>query len=427
MFFYFSPTELKYIFVNAAWGGYPYLPLPEYSVEVIVQGTGFVLQDGVPVEGTMTTGTYKTRLNIDGDETQVTLFNGDLIDLPDNDLAEFAQTWDGNEYFTTRWVGTAVYNSYVSGLADAAAGVDADAYGLVGVGATTVTATTNVDVFMIAGGVTVTAKGGDDIIYVATDDDGGEVLGGAGSDSLFGGGGNDMLVGHEGSDAINGGYGDDQIWGGSYDDVLSGDAGNDFIRGGSGNDTLDGGTGNDLLVGGIGGDTMTGGDDNDQLFGGVDDDVLFGGTGSDLLAGHDGDDVLFGGTGANVLRGGEGRDVIVSNGGSDLLISGAGADKFVFSIKADPPFPNHHDLTDWAVVTDFDLSEDVMQFGPHNNGAYTAAEGMSLFMAHATQVGTRVIFNDGTALIVLRDTDLSDLTIDHFAGSPDSGYYDWGS
>lgn len=98
---------------------------------------------------------------------------------------------------------------------------------------------------------------GDDKI-TGTSQEGNDLYGGAGNDTLKGGKGNDYLDGGEGDDILDGGAGDDQLDGGAGNDSLKGGAGNDSLYGGAGNDKLDGGAGNDILIGGSGTDTLKG-------------------------------------------------------------------------------------------------------------------------------------------------------------------------
>jgi Ca2+-binding RTX toxin-like protein len=76
----------------------------------------------------------------------------------------------------------------------------------------------------------------------------GQVLAGAGNDTIIGGAGNDYLFGEAGNDNINGGAGADTI---------SGSAGNDTITGGAGNDTISFLPATSATDGGISIDTLT--------------------------------------------------------------------------------------------------------------------------------------------------------------------------
>jgi Ca2+-binding RTX toxin-like protein len=192
--------------------------------------------------------------------------------------------------------------------------------------------------------------------------------GGTGNDVLNGGNGEDTLFGEDGNDSLNGGFGEDFLNGGAGNDTLSGGdetaspwkyyayyAGSDFLYGGAGNDLLNGGNdtlsseaysaglyaGSDILIGGAGNDTINGGNDTltqsasgyaEVLYGG--DDVLVGGDGNDILNGGDdkltgGNDVSFSGNesfyaSTDMFYGGAGNDVI--NIGDVTVLAGGGND-----------------------------------------------------------------------------------------------------
>lgn len=146
-----------------------------------------------------------------------------------------------------------------------------------------------------------------------------------------------------GLNALNLSYGADKV---INTGVLSGDvllgAGADSLYGGLGQqDRVFGGDGADLIVGGANAETLDGGNDNDVLRGNWGDDALFGAAGADTLVGGGDDDSLDGGAGLDVLYGGGGndtlmggidRDVLYGGGGSDIMNGGAGADVFVFGL-----------------------------------------------------------------------------------------------
>ncbi|HCF30465.1 MAG TPA: hemolysin-type calcium-binding protein [Cyanobacteria bacterium UBA11049] len=211
------------------------------------------------------------------------------------------------------------------------------------------------------------------------------IFGLAGNDVLSGGAGNDLLFGYQGNDILNGGDGKDWLYGGSGVDLLYGGADDDFLSGGSGVDELYGDDGNDRLSGGSGNDKLFGGLDNDELYGGDGDDILNGGsfddvdfTGSDRLYGGNGNDILIGGFGNDILDGGNGDDIINGAGGNNLfggsslgvgeiniLTGGAGADTFVLCGAAAPmgdsPEYVAYSDKDYALITDFNKNEDVIQ------------------------------------------------------------------
>ena len=172
------------------------------------------------------------------------------------------------------------------------------------------------------------------------------------------------------------------------DDRLTGQNGNDTLYGRADNDTLYGGKGHDTLIGGYGTDSLYGGYGADTLDGGRDNDILFGGYGQDILKGGTNDDRLFGGGG---------RDTLAGGAGDDTLTGGNGSDKFVFFAGTDR-------------VTDF---EDVDQIVLRN--ASTIKGYYDLKTNHMTQSGNDVVIDDGLGnILILEDTQLSDLDRDHF-------------
>ena len=102
----------------------------------------------------------------------------------------------------------------------------------------------------------------------------GQVLGGAGGDTLLGGAGNETLSGEGDDDRIEGRGGDDRLDGGTGPDDLRGGAGDDVVTGGNGGDTLRGGAGEDELSGDAGADVLNGGRDDDILTGGGGPDIF---------------------------------------------------------------------------------------------------------------------------------------------------------
>ena len=186
------------------------------------------------------------------------------------------------------------------------------------------------------------------------------VEGGTGSDRILGNSGNDILSGNSGQDNILGGEGNDEINGGDDSDRLLGEAGNDTINGDNGNDTVDGGAGNDTINGGNGIDNLFGGDDSDSLSGGVNDDTLEGGFGNDNLDGGEGDDKLIGVDSTTA-----GSGVGFGAGEVDTLTGGAGGDTFVLADATRVYYSDGDPLTlgdsDYALITDFNVSEDTIQ------------------------------------------------------------------
>lgn len=186
---------------------------------------------------------------------------------------------------------------------------------------------------------------GDDTLEGGSGDD--RLDGGEGDDVLDGRGGNDQLDDRYGANRLTGGPGNDGLSGGPAEDVIDAGSGVDEVWTGGGDDIAYGGRGDDYLhagspswdyakgsprgdsvklFGGPGGDTLEGDRGTDVLEGGSGDDFLFGVRGSDTLDGGDGDDTLQGGGGDDVLAGADGADVLLGLGGDDTLEGGAGQD-----------------------------------------------------------------------------------------------------
>ncbi|MCK8463469.1 M10 family metallopeptidase C-terminal domain-containing protein [Aliiroseovarius sp. S1339] len=154
-----------------------------------------------------------------------------------------------------------------------------------------------------------------------------QLMGGAGSDSIFGLHGADRLFGDQGWDVIKGGNGSDTIYGQDGNDALFGEQGNDVVQGGDGKDKIYGGFGIDELRGGAGSDAIYGQHDVDTIFGDTGWDIIRGGNGSDTIYGGDGNDALLGERGHDVIHGGEGDDKILGGFDNDTLRGDAGADR----------------------------------------------------------------------------------------------------
>jgi Ca2+-binding RTX toxin-like protein len=252
-----------------------------------------------------------------------------------------------------------------------------------------------------------------------------------GHDSLYGFGGVDTLYGSSGNDLLNGGVGADTMYGGTGNDnyvvdnvgdqvietsgivisptsriILAGDNGidtvqsfisytlpanienlqlkgnaaidgtgnglNNSITGNDANNILRGLAGNDYLYGKGGVDQLFGGDGNDRLFGGLGNDSIFGDAGNDALQGEEGNDSLFGGDGNDSLIGGG------SVGEIDSLTGGGDSDTFILGYRTGGEFPTNvvlYDdgnassagLGDYALITDFNKTQDVIQLAGSAN------------------------------------------------------------
>lgn len=253
----------------------------------------------------------------------------------------------------------------------------------------------------------INAMGGNDVVRGLGGDD--ILRGGSGNDKLYGNNGDDILDGGSGNDRLEGGNGDDILYGGIGSDVLLGNNGDDVIYGGDGGDTIYGGSGDDIIYGGRGVDTINGGAGADYIDGGFESDTLSystssagvnvfytnlggSGTGGDAqgdtfvginnftgsnhddfiinftpdktmfstLRGLDGNDYLLSGAGNDTLEGDNGNDTLVGGKGNDILSGGADADTFVFNYGTDF---NHNPVGgSFDVVTDFDISQDIIRF-----------------------------------------------------------------
>ena len=200
----------------------------------------------------------------------------------------------------------------------------------------------------------------------------------------------------------------ENILGSAFDDLLTGSRSTNVLTGGAGNDRLDGGAGADTLIGGLGDDTYivdNARDVVDETDGGGTDLVMSSvaftlGAGLENLTltgtrgvagtGNDADNILIGNAGANVLTG---------FGGNDTLTGGAGKDTFAFTSAG----------FGQDMITDFDLSRDVIRFNPALFANYAAA------MASATQVGTDTVITSDTDTITLANVAVGSLTQKNFA------------
>lgn len=175
-----------------------------------------------------------------------------------------------------------------------------------------------------------------------------------------------VIVGTNLSDTLTGTLENDRIFGKAGDDALSGSLGDDLLFGNNGNDLLDGNDGKDSLLGGNRDDYIFGGSDEDFLSGGRGNDFLYGGNGNDYLQGGKGNDILEG-AGANSSPG---RLVTFGSGTIDQLTGEAGEDTFVLRggyipIGVHPYYLDGGD-SDYALITDFDKSEDSIQLLTQN-------------------------------------------------------------
>lgn len=252
---------------------------------------------------------------------------------------------------------------------------------------------------------------GDDLMSGSSEDDtyfamdgSDTVSGNDGDDRLFGNGGHDFLSGGEGDDFQRGGTGADILAGGAGDDHLSGDAWGDLLQGGEGDDTLDGGKDNDILIGNAGADSLIGGSGDDDLYGGdlateVFTEEEFSKAVNDVATGTP--PTLFADKfytreddgASDTLDGGDGWDWLFVNDG-DVATGGADPDTF---------FLLDGDGEDTALITDFDVTEDVLLY-VYEDG--TTPPELSLV---DNDDGTQTLLADDVAVSVIVS---SGLTVD---------------
>jgi len=132
---------------------------------------------------------------------------------------------------------------------------------------------------------------------------------------------------------------------------------NDSFYGTDRADRFDGGQGDDLLVGREGNDSLTGSTGNDSLVGGTGNDFLSGGSGNDTLRGVD----------YSIST------AIGALGEIDTLTGGEGIDRFILGEKTFSRYSSIANVfyddndttttgtTDYALIQDFDFSQDVIQ------------------------------------------------------------------
>ncbi|URD50264.1 calcium-binding protein [Chroococcidiopsis sp. CCNUC1] len=189
------------------------------------------------------------------------------------------------------------------------------------------------------------------------------------NDRIYGKAGKDFIDGNKGNDLLYGGAGDDRLLARDGRDILYGDEGNDYVDGGAGNDKLCGGAGDDSLFGDNDDDILYGNSGNDSLNGYYGNDRLYGGDGNDYLTGSFGNDFVNGEAGDDTVNGARGFSGSIGSGASlglgeiDTLTGGAGKDRFELagnSAGRDPRGPYYLGSNDYALITDFNLNEDVI-------------------------------------------------------------------
>jgi len=217
------------------------------------------------------------------------------------------------------------------------------------------------NIFAFAGNDVLRGEDGDDNILAGSGDD--ELYGDRGKDNLFGEAGDDMIYGGRGADDLDGGAGNDRIYGENGSDNLFGQVGDDYLDGGNGDDFLYGMDGEDRLFGWYGNDYLEGGEDNDYLSGYFGNDILIGGSGNDRLQGSGGghhpaaDPIDYGRGYIDILTGGSGADIFLLHSSSEGL-----------GPLYDDLNPSTIGINDYALITDFNSSQDVIELTNYSDG-----------------------------------------------------------
>ena len=175
----------------------------------------------------------------------------------------------------------------------------------------------------------------------------------------------------------------------------------DYIRVYQNSDaTLHGGTGDDDLSrqnGNLAGET---GNDN----------LIVAGDG--FLDGGSGNDTLNGGTGDNNLNGGDGDDVLQDGSGIDTFTGGAGSDRFVLGTDNNVNY-NLADSDDYALITDFNLVEDIIQL-TLNTSEYLLDNINGNSEVYLDSNGDNFLSNDDELIAVIQNTNGLDLAQGYF-------------
>jgi Ca2+-binding RTX toxin-like protein len=179
--------------------------------------------------------------------------------------------------------------------------------------------------------------------------------------------------------------------------ILLGGSGNDTLRGGSGNDIISAQGSDNVIYGGKGDDLLTGAEGNDTIYGEEGNDILIGRGGNNSLSGDAGNDTLTGG-GITFVN----REIFVTadTSGTDTMTGGEGADTFVLGGKSNsqpgsnaPPVI-HYDTAgdnDYALITDFDTSQDIILLGGSKDNYRLGAPPSGLPTGTALYLGNELI------------------------------------
>ena len=192
-------------------------------------------------------------------------------------------------------------------------------------------------------------------------------------------------------------------------DTLYGYADSDRLEGGDNNDSLFGGDGNDNLYGQYGNDTIYGENGNDNLYGYRGNDTLIGGLGNDLIVGaglqytSTTGPQSFGEGEIDTLTGGQGKDTFQLWGGG-----GRTGIRVHYNSKS---------AEDYALITDFNPSEDVIELTKNAGYGQLSAVKYSLGASPAgLPSGTGIYVENSTGtkevIAVLQNVSPNSLSLD---------------
>jgi Ca2+-binding RTX toxin-like protein len=156
-------------------------------------------------------------------------------------------------------------------------------------------------------------------------------------------------------------------------------------------------------------ENIIGGNEDDTIRGAGGDDIIIGAGGNNLLVGNGGDDTLSG-AGIN-LSDVDDLEITLERQGIDTLTGGTGSDRFVLGANSDDSildtddsfiiFYNQAGNQDYALITDFDSSQDKILLGGSKNEYRLGSSPTDL------PEGTGIFRQDELIAIVEGTSDLS--------------------
>jgi Ca2+-binding RTX toxin-like protein len=220
-----------------------------------------------------------------------------------------------------------------------------------------------------------------DIFVVTLSEDGQNLVGTPGADTLTGGLGNDTLSGLASADLLIGGAGDDfYILSDNLDTVVeAANGGIDTIQAENISITI-GANIENLLMTGAGSRNGAGNARANVITGNSGDNTLWGNAGADSISAGEGNDSLLGGSENDTLDGGNGNDTLDGGSGADSLNGGAGDDLYLLSANGDSITEDVGGGTDMVQAHNISLTlaanvEHLVMTGTaHRNGAGNALD-----------------------------------------------------